>query len=200
MKEFMKTLNLLRMGLLLFVAALLIVAIFWLRSLSKDNHIDFGTDDQIDVTPTQIQSIKAIGEWEFLSISDEELVDTVRKGLFKDDQLVRIYYGTLRLGVNLQHVKDGWIKTQGDSVSVTLPKVGLLDEQFSDEARTKAFYESGKWTPNDREALYHKARRQMKAHCLTPQNLKSAENNADTQFRRMMKAMGYNNIIIRFEQ
>ena len=66
MKEFMKTLNLLRMGLLLFVAALLIVAIFWLRSLSKDNHIDFGTDDQIDVTPTQIQSIKAIGEWEFL--------------------------------------------------------------------------------------------------------------------------------------
>ena len=38
----------------------------------------------------------------------------------------------------------------------------------------------------------------MKAHCLTPQNLKSAENNADTQFRRMMKAMGYNNITIRF--
>ena len=157
-------------------------------------------NSDINVTPEQIQRIKAIGEWEFLSISDEELVDTVRKGLFKDDQLVRIYYGTLRIGVNLQHVKDGWIKTQGDSVSVTLPKVGLLDEQFIDEARTKAFYESGKWTPNDREALYHKARRQMKAHCLTPQNLKSAENNADTQFRRMMKAMGYNNIIIRFEQ
>jgi hypothetical protein len=184
------------------VKALVLVAIilvlWWLLFTEKDNHLSLEVNSDINVTPEQIQRIKAIGEWEFLSISDEELVDTVRKGLFKDDQLVRIYYGTLRLGVNLQHVKDGWIKTQGDSISVTLPKVGLLDEQFIDEARTKAFYESGKWTPKDREALYHKAHRQMKAHCLTPQNLKSAENNADTQFRRMMKAMGYNNIIIRF--
>ena len=178
----------------------IILVLWWLLFTEKDNHLSLEVNSDINVTPEQIQRIKAIGEWEFLSISDEELVDTVRKGLFKDDQLVRIYYGTLRIGVNLQHVKDGWIKTQGDSVSVTLPKVGLLDEQFIDEARTKAFYESGKWTPNAREALYHKARRQMKAHCLTPQNLKSAENNADTQFRRMMKAMGYNNIIIRFEQ
>ncbi len=182
------------------VLAAIILVLWWLLFTEKDNHLSLEVNSDINVTPEQIQRIKAIGEWEFLSISDEELVDTVRKGLFKDDQLVRIYYGTLRIGVNLQHVKDGWIKTQGDSVSVTLPKVGLLDEQFIDEARTKAFYESGKWTPNDREALYHKARRQMKAHCLTPQNLKSAENNADTQFRRMMKAMGYNNIIIRFEQ
>ena len=176
----------------------IILVLWWLLFTEKDNHLSLEVNSDINVTPEQIQRIKAIGEWEFLSISDEELVDTVRKGLFKDDQLVRIYYGTLRLGVNLQHVKDGWIKTQGDTVSVTLPKVGLLDEQFIDEARTKAFYESGKWSPKDREALYHKARRQMKAHCLTPQNLKSAENNADTQFRRMMKAMGYNNITIRF--
>lgn len=176
----------------------IILVLWWLLFTEKDNHLSLEVNSDINVTPEQIQRIKAIGEWEFLSISDEELVDTVRKGLFKDDQLVRIYYGTLRLGVNLQHVKDGWIKTQGDSISVTLPKVGLLDEQFIDEARTKAFYESGKWTPKDREALYHKAHRQMKAHCLTPQNLKSAENNADTQFRRMMKAMGYNNITIRF--
>lgn len=178
----------------------IILVLWWLLFTEKDNHLSLEVNSDINVTPEQIQRIKAIGEWEFLSISDEELVDTIRKGLFKDDQLVRIYYGTLRLGVNLQHVKDGWIKTQGDSISVTLPKVGLLDEQFIDEARTKAFYESGKWSPKDREALYHKAHRQMKAHCLTPQNLKSAENNADTQFRRMMKAMGYNNIIIRFEQ
>ena len=176
----------------------IILVLWWLLFTEKDNHLSLEVNSDINVTPEQIQRIKAIGEWEFLSISDEELVDTVRKGLFKDDQLVRIYYGTLRLGVNLQHVKDGWIKTQGDSISVTLPKVGLLDEHFIDEARTKAFYESGKWTPKDREALYHKAHRQMKAHCLTPQNLKSAENNADTQFRRMMKAMGYNNITIRF--
>lgn len=177
-----------------------IIVLWWLLFAKKDNHLGLEVDDAINVTPEQIQSIKAIGQWEFLSISDEELVDTVRKGLFSDDQLVRIYYGTLRLGFDLSQARDGWITTQGDSVSVVLPRIGLLDQNFIDEARTKAFYESGKWTASDREALYRKARRQMLAHCLTPQNLQSARNNAETQFRRMMKALGYNNIIIRFDQ
>ena len=114
------------MGLVLFVAALLIVAIFWLRSLSKDNHIDFGTDDQIDVTPTQIQSIKAIGEWEFLAVSTEEMVDTIRKGFLSNDELVRIYYGTARLGVNMHQVEPGWIKTSGDTVVMTLPSSAVV--------------------------------------------------------------------------
>ena len=200
MKEFMKTLNLLRMGLLLFVAALLIVAIFWLRSLSKDNHIDFGTDDQIDVTPTQIQSIKAIGEWEFLAVSTEEMVDTIRKGFLSNDELVRIYYGTARLGVNMHQVEPGWIKTNGDTVVMTLPKIGLLDKDFIDEARTKSFYESGKWKPADREALYRKAYARMVKHCMTKENIRTAELNAQRQMENMMRSMGFKHIAITFKK
>ncbi|SEW15049.1 Protein of unknown function [Prevotella aff. ruminicola Tc2-24] len=200
MKEFMKTLNLLRMGLVLFVAALLIVAIFWLRSLSKDNHIDFGTDDQIDVTPTQIQSIKAIGEWEFLAVSTEEMVDTIRKGFLSNDELVRIYYGTARLGVNMHQVEPGWIKTSGDTVVMTLPKIGLLDKDFIDEARTKSFYESGKWKPADREALYRKAYARMVKHCMTKENIRTAELNAQRQMENMMRSMGFNHIAITFKK
>ena len=200
MKEFMKTLNLLRMGLLLFVAALLIVAIFWLRSLSKDNHIDFGTDDQIDVTPTQIQSIKAIGEWEFLAVSTEEMVDTIRKGFLSNDELVRIYYGTARLGVNMHQVEPGWIRTSGDTVVMTLPKIGLLDKDFIDEARTKSFYESGKWKPADREALYRKAYARMVKHCMTKENIRTAELNAQRQMENMMRSMGFKHIAITFKK
>lgn len=196
----MKTLNLLRMGLVLFVAALLIVAIFWLRSLSKDNHIDFGTDDQIDVTPTQIQSIKAIGEWEFLAVSTEEMVDTIRKGFLSNDELVRIYYGTARLGVNMHQVEPGWIKTSGDTVVMTLPKIGLLDKDFIDEARTKSFYESGKWKPADREALYRKAYARMVKHCMTKENIRTAELNAQRQMENMMRSMGYKHIAITFKK
>ena len=196
----MKTLNLLRMGLLLFVAALLIVAIFWLRSLSKDNHIDFGTDDQIDVTPTQIQSIKAIGEWEFLAVSTEEMVDTIRKGFLSNDELVRIYYGTARLGVNMHQVEPGWIRTSGDTVVMTLPKIGLLDKDFIDEARTKSFYESGKWKPADREALYRKAYARMVKHCMTKENIRTAELNAQRQMENMMRSMGFNHIAITFKK
>ena len=182
-------------GGLLLVAVILVL--WWLLFAEKDNHIGIEVDNGIDVTPEQIASIKAIGQWEFLSVSDEELVDTVRKGFLSNDQLVRIYYGTLRLGIDMNRVR---IYVQGDTVMLSVPPVGLLDQDFIDETRTKAFYESGKWQPKDREALYHKARRQMLAHGLTKENLRSAEQNADAQLRQMMKAMGYQNIAIRFEE
>ena len=70
-----------RLGIILLCASLIIVALFWLRNCTKNDYLEVGADDTIDATPTQIQSIKAIGEWEFLSVSLEELTDTVRKGL-----------------------------------------------------------------------------------------------------------------------
>lgn len=182
------------------VIGLVIVGFFWLKGLTKGDHITLGTDNRIELTPTQIQSMKAIGEWEFLSVSAEELVDTVRKGLFKDDELVRIYYGTLRLGLNMHRLQQGWIKAEGDSVEMTLPKIGLLDKDFIDEARTKPFFESGKWKPEDRDALYRKAYRQMMSHCLTPENLQAAEHNAEEQLRNMMRSMGVSNVRITFEK
>ena len=188
-----------KIGMVAAVAVLLIAVSFWLKSVTKDSHVDFGTDTAIDMTPTQIQSIKAIGEWEFLSVSAEELVDTVRKGLFRDDELVRIYYGTLRLGVNMHQVKRGWLQVAGDSVTVTLPQVGLLDKDFIDEARTKPFYEVGSWKPADRETLYKKAYRQMQKHCLTKENLQAAKVNGEAQFRSMMRSMGYKHVKIVFE-
>ena len=48
----------------------------------------------IEISDAQITSIRNIGEWEFMSINDEEIVDTIRRGFFGDDQLARIYYGT----------------------------------------------------------------------------------------------------------
>jgi hypothetical protein len=93
-------------------------------------------------------------------------------------------------------MSDVAISTQGDSILLSLPRITLLDRDFIDEARTKAFHESGTWTARDREALYQKARRQMLRHALTPANIKAAQNNADAQMRRMMTAMGYNNITI----
>lgn len=188
----------------LVVKALTLVAIiiflWWLLIAEKDNHIGLKVDDDINPTPEQIQSIRDIGQWEFLSISNEELVDTVRKGVFSDDQLVRIYYGTLRLGVDLSKTKKNWITAHGDTIVVRLPKVGLLDKEFIDETRTKAFYESGRWTARDREALYRKARRQMMSHALTKENLKTAEANAEHEVRRMMSAMGYNDITVKFDK
>lgn len=181
------------------VAVAVVVVAVLLSHTVKTTSVGIATDNRIDITPEQIQSIREIGEWEFLSISTEEMVDTMRRGLLADDHLVRIYYGTLRLGVNLHAAKPGWIAAKGDTVMVKLPAVGLLDNDFIDEARTRSFYESGRWKPTDREAMYHKAYRQMIAHCLTPSNIHTAEANAEVQFRNMLRSMGFNNVIVSFE-
>ena len=187
-----------RLGIIVGLLAALALGV-WFCHQMKGSYVEIGSDDTIGDTPTQIQSIKAIGEWEFLSISNEELVDTVRKGLLKDDQLVRIYYGTLRLGINMHQARPHWLTVQGDTVTAILPKVGLLDKDFIDEARTKSFYESGRWTPQDREALYRKAYRQMLRRCLTKANLQTAQENAEAQFGKMLRSLGYKEAVIRFE-
>ena len=189
-----------KLGIILLSVSLVIVAVFWLRSCTKGDHIEIGADDAIDASPTQIQSIKAIGEWEFLSVSLEELADTVRKGIFSDDELSRIYYGTLRLGINMHQVEPGWLTAEGDSVSLSLPQVALLDRDFIDEARTKPFFETGSWKPEDREALYRQAHNRMLQHGLTKENIVAAEDNAREQITSLMKAMGFKKVRITFKK
>jgi hypothetical protein len=189
-----------KLGIILLGVSLVIIAFFWLRSCTKGDHIEIGADDAIDASPTQIQSIKAIGEWEFLSVSLEELADTVRKGIFSDDELSRIYYGTLRLGINMHQVEPGWLTAEGDSVSLSLPQVALLDRDFIDEARTKPFFETGSWKPEDREALYRQAHNRMLQHGLTKENIVAAEDNAREQITSLMKAMGFKKVRITFKK
>lgn len=176
------------------------IATWWLADKNKDNSISIGTNQQIDITPTQIQSIKNIGQWAFLTINDEEMIDTVRTGFFSDDQLVRIYYGTLQLGIDMNDTSDEWITRSNDSIVILLPEVRLLDKNFIDEARTRSFMESGKWTSADRHALYRRAQAAMIRRCVTTANLRSAEQQAATQFDELMRSMGFNNVIIRFEK
>ena len=185
--------------IILTLVVVVIIALRWLvRSLSH-SEVTVAANEQIDITPEQITSIKALGEWEFLAIANEELVDTVRKNILKDDHLVRIYYGTVRLGVNMHQVSPGWIRTAGDSIEVVLPKIGLLDRDFIDEASSKSFFESGKWSPKDREALYRKAYKKMMHRSLTKENINKAQQNGEAQFRQMMRSMGYEHVSIRFE-
>ena len=185
--------------LLTILALILAGTLYW---LNKDNTVSVTTEEKTTLSPTQVESIEAIGEWEFLAISNEELVDTVRRGFFGDDQLVRIYYGTLRLGINMKDVKQGWIQANAgkDSIVCTLPPIRLLDNNFIDEARTRSFFEEGKWTGADRQALYDRAYAQMKKRCFTPANIRIAQRNARQQFRDMFKAMGFPNARVEFEE
>ena len=176
-----------------------IAAAYLVRSCRNDS-MTVHVDDKINLTPTQVKEMKEIGEWEFLSIEDEEMVDTTRKRLFKDDELIRIYTGTLRLGIDLTEAKDDWLTTDGDTLRVTLPPIKLLDEDFIDEAKTQSFFESGSWSDKARDDMYHRAKEKMKQRCLTKENISSAEDNAMKQFFQMFKAMGFEFVEVRFDK
>lgn len=74
-----------------------------------------------------------------------------------------------------------------------------MDKNFIDEAKTKSFLEKGDWQDQDRELLYQKAYKKMLNRCMTPQNIKSAANNATQQFHQLLKSMGYEKIKIKIK-
>ena len=195
-----KFIRIYRVQIALFAVAAIAVVILlvFLVKAAQNTEISVFTDNRIDITPEQIESIRAIGEWEFLSVSDEEMVDTVRRGFFSDDHLTRIYYGTMRLGIDMKELTSDRITVSSDTVFLLLPPVRLLDERFIDEARTRAFHESGRWTADDRAAMYRRAAAIMKRKGLSQENIRSAQDNADSQVRKMMKAMGFGTVIVRF--
>ena len=82
-----------------FVLMVLLLVGIVLVYLNKDNRFELSKDDKIKITPMQIQSIRDIGQWEFLTINNEEIIDTVRHGFFGDAELVRIYYGLCDWGL-----------------------------------------------------------------------------------------------------
>ncbi len=178
-------------AVLLAVLVVLVIVIGFIVYAFTGNRISINQHETTRMSPTQIQTIRNIGEWEFLSISDEELIDTVRYGFFGDDHLARIYYGTLRLGIDLSQLDEQWVEVQDDSVSIQLPPIQLLDEDFIDEAHTRSFYESGKWSHSDREHLYLRAVAAMKERCLVPENVHAAEQNALLQVKQLLNAMGF---------
>ena len=173
--------------------------VWWLVRGIQRTEVSIEADQTIDITPQQIESIRAIGQWEFLSISNEELIDTTRKGFFSDDHLSRIYYGTVRLGIDMQKMDSTWITVQGDSITLWLPRPTLLDRDFIDEARTKSFHENGRWTAKDRETLYRRAQQRMLRYSLTSKNMEAARQNGETQLRRLMQSMGFKHVNIQWK-
>lgn len=156
---------------------------------------------RIDITPEEIRHLRALKQWEFLSLTTEELVEWHREGTFSDDHLARIYSGTLRLGIDLDQAPEDWLISLPDSAcQLRLPPITLLDSQFIDEAHSRSFYEKGSIPPQAREELYQKARQAMLRRCLTPHNLQIAEEHARTQFTQVFSALGFKKIEISFIQ
>lgn len=184
-----KNILLLSIGLIVIICGLILYF-----TLNKQPLVSVDAKGNTVPTPMEVESVRSIGQWEFLTLSDEEIADTVRHNFFGDNELSRIYYGTLRLGSDLSKVGDDFVRANNDSLVVNLPKITLLDSHFIDEARTRPLIEDGKWTEADRAALTRKAERMMRKRCLTKENYQKAEDNARIQVTALFHAMGYKHV------
>lgn len=158
------------------------------------------SDTTAAFTATEVRSIRETGEWEFLSITTEELVEKQQKGFWGDTFLSCIYQGRLRIGTDLRKAPADAFTAQGDTVLLRLPDVSLLSPDFIDETRTQVFHESGKWTAAAKQELYEMARKQMMARALTEENLTAARNNAEQQLRALFLPLGFREIRIEWIQ
>lgn len=186
------------------IIVLILLAAFWLRgcrdSMLQKGVVNVGVKhaSSIDLTPQEVRAIKHIGQWEFLTIRTEELVEISEKGLLRDKQLARIYPGVLRIGVDLQRAPQDWFTARGDTAVLKVPRPALLDSNFIDETHVRAFYERGTWPAEAREQLYQKARSRMLERNLTAANLALARKNATAHFSRLFFALGYRFVIVTY--
>lgn len=197
MKKILKWIKLL-FGILLIVGSILLFRAIQNSSIIKSPFkLELTKDNYIERTPIVIRDIQHIGQWEFLSIDDEELVDTSRwHFLFAKDQLVRIYKGTIRLGIDFEKCDTNWATSHRDTAFVFLPAIELLDENFIDEANTKSFYQKGEWDAASLEKMYLRAKRQMMERCITSTRIKQAEENARSQMKVLFRSLGYSEVEI----
>ena len=159
---------------------------------------DSAVDKPIAQSPEEIIHLRSIGQWEFLSVESEELVERHHTGLMSDRDLICIYRGTLRIGVDLRKLPEDWVEVKGRNAIVHLPQPSLLDENFLDESRTTVFMEQGLFRAEEREAMIAEAKNKMKQRALSTDNLSIARRNAESQFQKLFLAMGYEDVIVEF--
>lgn len=182
------------------IALVAIALIGYTCSSSSPIRLHVSRSTTIDLTPEEIRSLRDIQQWEFLSISTEEMVEWHRHRALGNDHLVRIYTGTLRIGIDMEKANSDWFVSLPDSTArIKLPSVCLLDSNFIDETRTRSFYQKGGVPSDTLESLYRKAHQAMLLRSLTSQNLKTAERNARETFTHIFKSLGFKKVEISFK-
>ena len=162
-------------------------------------HSNDAVEKPIEQSPEEIVRLQAIGQWEFLSVEAEELVERHYSGLMSERDLVCIYRGTLRIGVDMRKLPSDWVEMKERSAILHLPQPSLLDENFLDESRTTVFFEQGVFRPEERDAMRTEAKDKMKKRAITAENLSIARRNAEAQFQKLFLAMGYEDVVVEFD-
>lgn len=198
----MKTYGKIKLAAVVVVCLIVMVAVLYMCHAAKNVTAGHQTEVVVTPTPVNLDSIRAIGQWSFLTVEMDEVVDTVDRGLFSSDRISVAYHGTLHYGINVAEARPGWVTIVGDTaVTVVLPPVRLLDDRFLDERNVKVYEGRDDMDfinkPTVRAALVRKAKAAMIRR--GRENIPEARGKAETEVRRIFSQHGYKKIVVSFE-
>lgn len=161
-------------------------------------------EESFTATPTLLDSIKSIKQWQLVETEQVVEVDSSRSryaGMIHD-YIKRRYYGKLSIGIDMENVPENWYSSSHDSITVNLPDVILLDEKFIDESKTLLVQCNDKGFESDkrvRQKMYDKACYLMKQKALTERIRQQARKQADDELTRLLRQTGYKHIEVKFK-
>ena len=190
-------------------AALLCIAVgvaayLALRYVLSSSSLTTEAEERIERTPAVVDSIRSIGQWELASVELSVDVDTIRKrwiGLVKDE-VKRRYTGRLSVGIDMTQLQDSCYAVSGDTITVTLPAVRLLDTNFIDESRTRTLIADNEEfadNPQVKKAMLEKARRRLAAQGADSETVAECRQRAAAEVKERFSAIGYSTVVVVFE-
>lgn len=190
-------------GILLAVAILLVISA--LKTVVESSGVDTKVEKRIVMTPAVLDSIHSIKQWELASVPVKTVVDTVEMrwmGLVKRT-VSKKYEGCLSVGINLQSMPALRYRVSGDTISLVIPDVCVLDSNFIDETKTEILRSDNddfEARPDVRKAMAERAKQRMLAEGLSPVTISECRHRAEKEVSERLKQIGYTEVEIRFEK
>lgn len=198
----MKMLNKIKALAIIIVCIVIIVVIVKACNWAHDGKPVTRTEVTVKPTPVNLDSIKRIGQWSVVTVDLDQIVDTVDKGFFSDDEIQLMYHGTLHYGIDMSKVKDDWVRVENDTtVFIHLPQVTLLDNRFLDERNVKVILGENDQKfinrPEVQAAMVRKAKASMIRKGDT--HKEEARRKIENDMKRLFSVHGYKQIMVFFE-
>lgn len=192
---------------LLPLALLLAIILVLLLSPRQRQH---GRELEIERTAAVVEQVRSIGElstagfYEELVLTDrdESYLGELKRAsglsrLTGSGDFVIICKGRVRAGFDLTRIQGSDFSISGDTLRLILPPVEILDVVLN-----PADYElfSGHRTHEQTTGILLQAKQRLQQDAVREGILDQAELSAEAQFRRLLSAMGYREVLITFSK
>lgn len=155
------------------------------------------------VGPITVLDIAKTEQLKVLTIHKEILAHQHRyaSGLLsnKEERIYIIYPATLHFGFDLTRCDNNSIQTHGDTATVILPPVQILNKEGHsvDEASKRTAIEEGEWSAVELTTLRNRAEALMRRQCEYDNCYEKAEKAGISAVRAMMASLGFRHVDVK---